>query len=551
MDWEQDGNVPLILVADDDRAIRTALKTLLERGKYRVATAANGREAVDLAAELHPDLILMDVKMPVMDGFEAVQIMRNAEGSARTPVIFLTAAAQTSADAARGIILGADDYLFKPFGVDELLARVQRKIHTRRLEERLQQRTLDLEALIHLGSQLNDALTLEALADRLLTLTLHQLSSSAGSLFVIQTPDMHTLYYVYAGGMLQKKMVDAASGVHGLIAERGEPVICNNRDEITHFVQDRSLDWMVSMISVPLVHSGELLGVLTVGDERENRYTENNVRQMRSIAEQAALALRNTELYTQLQRYNADLETRVEERTRQLMVVQRQLMRAEKLAAIGTLAAGIAHEVNNPLQPILMNLETMLEDMEAGKPVHRDDVYHSYEQVVRISGLVRRLLDLARPERHDMELFDLNTLVEDVIALTSKQLEHTHVNIRWTPGKVPSILGNADQLKQVILNLVVNARDAMPNGGTLTLRTMYDGGSAALLVEDTGMGIAPEMIEKIFDPFYTTKPEGTGLGLSLSHQIIEGHGGQFEVSSTLGKGTQFRIILPVTTLESG
>ncbi len=550
MDWEKEGYSPLVLVADDDRAIRTALKTLLERAKYRVEVVSNGREAVQAATNLRPDLILMDVKMPLMDGFEAVQLIRSDPLTIRIPVIFLTAVAQSPDDAARGITLGADDYLHKPFGVDELMARVRRKIRDRQMEERLHQRTLELESLIHIGSQLNDALTIEELADRVLALTLNRIASHAGSLMIRTATDEPIIYFRYASESLQKRS-QTFSKIPMIVIERSEPVMMQRRDEIQQYVVDPAVSWASSVISVPLLHSGELLGVLSIGDDKEDRYSENDLRLMRSIAEQAALALRNTELYAELRLYTNNLESMVETRTQELMLTQRQLLRAEKLAAIGTLAAGIAHEVNNPLQPILMNLETMLEDLEMGKPVNREDVVHSHEQVVRISALVRRLLNLARPERQAMDVCNLNEIVEDLIVLTSKQLEYTNISIEWKPGKIPAIIGNVDQLKQVILNLIVNARDAMPGGGTLTLRTTSGERGAVLRVEDTGIGIAPEMIEKIFDPFYTTKAEGTGLGLPLSYQIIEGHGGRFEVSSTVGKGTQFRIFLPATERQMG
>jgi signal transduction histidine kinase/CheY-like chemotaxis protein len=539
MGSEQNKETPLILVADDDRAIRTALKTLLERGKYRVELVANGREAVEAALQLHPDLILMDVKMPLMDGFEAVQRLRDEPTTLRIPVIFLTAAAQTTADAARGITLGADDYLHKPFGVEELLARVERKIRDRQLEERLQQRTLELEALIYIGSQLNDALTIEELADCLLTLVLNQIPSFAASL-TLTRPDADLLIY-YREQSRPLEIVDQVCSIADLVIQRSEPLILEDRVQLDEIGAEA---YIKAAIGVPLVHGGDLLGVLTITDSSPQRYGESELRLMRSIAEQAALALRNTELYARLRDYSASLEAMVEQRTNELLLAQRQLMRAEKLAAIGTLAAGIAHEVNNPLQPILTNLETMLEDLDMGKPILRDDLVHSREQVLRITTLVRRLLNFARPDPQQMGLFSLNETIEDVLALTLKQLSHSAVETIWTPGKVPAIMGNADQLKQVILNLVVNARDAMPEGGTLSLRTAAAPGGALLTIEDTGIGIAPEHLEKIFDAFYTTKANGTGLGLALSHQIIMGHGGSFEVSSTPGHGTQFRIFLP-------
>ena len=296
---------------------------------------------------------------------------------------------------------------------------------------------------------------------------------------------------------------------------------------------------------MPLVHHGKVLGAVLIADRNLARFTESDLRVLRSIGEQAALAVRNVQLYEELGRYARDLEARVETRTIALRAANERLRRAETMAALGTLAAGIAHEVNNPLQPVLSSLEMTIENLDEGRPPDRELLEVAEREVRRIQRLVARLLGFARPDRQGMVALDLNGLVGEVLALAGKQLQHSRVSVVTELATLPNVSGNADQLKQVVLNLVINAMQAMPGGGTLTIRTYRRDNLVGLSVTDTGSGIAPDDLQRIFDPFFTTKSDGTGLGLAVSYQIIEAHGGQIEVQSQLSKGTEFTIWLLV------
>jgi signal transduction histidine kinase/FixJ family two-component response regulator len=534
---------PLILVADDDRTIRAVLQSSLERNGFRVVTADNGQEAHTLALKHLPEMILLDVRMPLMDGFEVVERLRRDPSTMRIPVIFLTALARESSDAARGLNLGADDYLHKPFGVDELLARVVRKIHDRRLEERLQRRTQELEALIHLGSQLNETLSTEELADRLTRLTLDQIAGDVIGL-MIQQGKTNTVYRRRSGQPIE--LVPEGAALTTYIFESQKLILVQTRAEAAGELPFTLAESVHSVVGAPMIHNGEARGALVIVSDQPHQFTRSSLRLLRSIAEQAALAIQNAQLYSELSGYASDLASMVEARTAALMNAQKQLTRSEKLAAIGTLAAGVAHEVNNPLQPILTNLEMVLEDIDAGQPINRDDLVTAYENVNRIKGLVRRLLDFARPESHQMRPFYLREVTDEVLALAAKQLEQSHIVVERHWAAARQVVGNPDQLKQVILNLVVNAWEVMPGGGTLTLSTQVSDDEIMLQVKDTGPGIPNENLTRIFDPFFTTKATGTGIGLAMSQSIIEGHGGHLEVENVAtGHGARFTIRLPL------
>lgn len=543
---------PLVLIVDDDEATRVLLRLTIGRVGMNAMEATDGTSAIRIALHDRPDLIVMDMRMPGLSGFDTIERLRAEPATRRIPIIGLTAAARTANDAVRGLQIGADDYVHKPFSPDELVARIRSRIAARKVEERLQQRTDELEALVRIGAQLNEALALEDLVDRLLSISLAQLPALAAAIFLNDAGDHAALFRFRAmdngldvhPGADQLQAPDTLLGQTLLNSEARLVADAESSQSGEHLTILPGLDCR-SGIAVPLVHHGKVLGAVLIADRHVARFTESDLWVLRSIGEQAALAVRNVQLYEELGRYARDLEARVETRTIALREANERLRRAEKLAALGTLAAGIAHEVNNPLQPVLTSLEMTIESLDEGQPPDRELLEVAEREVRRIQRLVARLLGFARPDRQGMVALDLNSLVGEVLALASKQLQHSHVAVETDLTVIPTVSGNTDQLKQVMLNLVINAMQAMPDGGTLTIRTFRRSSNVGLSVTDTGYGIAPDDLQRIFDPFFTTKSDGTGLGLAVSYQIIEAHGGQIEVQSHLGTGTEFTIWLPV------
>jgi two-component system NtrC family sensor kinase len=255
---------------------------------------------------------------------------------------------------------------------------------------------------------------------------------------------------------------------------------------------------------------------------------------------------------SELEQWGATLEKRVAERSEEIRKIHSQLFRSDKLASLGKLAAGVAHEINNPLTGILANSSLLLEDLPADDP-RREDVDIIVRETIRCREIVKRLLDFARQTKPQKKLTDVNALIDNILLLVRNQTSFRNITISKDLAEgLPQILCDIDQIQQVFINIILNAAEAMTGGGSLSVATAVPAGSEFLTVTiaDTGPGIPEEVRERIFDPFFTTKEHGTGLGLSISYGIVEQHGGDITVESTLGKGSTFTVRLPLQTREA-
>ena len=240
-----------------------------------------------------------------------------------------------------------------------------------------------------------------------------------------------------------------------------------------------------------------------------------------------------------------DLRERLE-MERALRRTQEQLLQSEKLAAMGRLTSQIAHELNNPLYGIMNTLE-LLKTEVAPQSKRRKILEMALSETVRLSDLLRKMLSFSKPDQERRQPVDINTVIDEILLLHEKQLRENDIQIASTfADGLSRVNASKDQLRQVFLNMVANARDAMPNGGTLTVATSDDGENIIIEITDTGTGIKEEHMEKIFDSFFTTKGEvkGVGLGLSVCYGFIKDHGGDIVVKSQVGTGTTFVITLP-------
>ena len=236
------------------------------------------------------------------------------------------------------------------------------------------------------------------------------------------------------------------------------------------------------------------------------------------------------------------------ERDEALQVAQAQLVQSEKMSAFGQLGAGIAHEVKNPLAGILGCAQLALRSSEPGSSVHTN-LGLIEKETKRCKAIIDNLMKFARQQKEQMDPIGVNAVVSDAVAIVRHQLEMNQVRLETTlDPTLPEILGNANQLQQVLMNLMINAQQAMegdPGQVSVATRRTPQGG-AEIIVRDTGPGIRKENLDKIFEPFFTTKPagKGTGLGLSVSFGIVKDHGGEIRVESELGRGSTFIITLP-------
>jgi len=291
-----------------------------------------------------------------------------------------------------------------------------------------------------------------------------------------------------------------------------------------------------SLLFVPMVvREAPIGGLFVLWWKQKHDFGAEELRLVEGISRQAALAIENARLYEGVKRQMAELKQ-----------TQAQLIQSAKLAAIGELAANVAHEINNPLTSVLGFASYLAEQIQPGQPM-REELDLILEEATRARDIVRDLLNFSRQREFEPELTEINPVVEQTIAMVRRQGSLDSVTINEAYGdELPFVEIDPSRMKQVFLNIINNAGYAMKDGGALTIRTYAADGAVAIDFSDTGVGIAPEHLDRIFDPFFTTKPSvsGTGLGLSVSLGIVQAHGGTIEVQSRLGKGAIFTVKLP-------
>ena len=301
-----------------------------------------------------------------------------------------------------------------------------------------------------------------------------------------------------------------------------------------------------------------MLGFLVLGDKKSGQlYTSEDVTFLKTMVNQTAIAIENSFSFELVQDYADELEGKNEE----LKNVQGQLVQAEKMSAIGHLASGIAHEIRNPLNIIegaRYYLSSMLTNGSENTVAH-EYLEYIQNEVIRTNKLIDSMLDFSKFSRNNVEEIRINNVIENVLVLSRKQLSDFKVKIikNYREG-IPTFRGNSNQLWQVVINLLMNSMQSMSSDGEVVLET----GSYAkneppygefifFKVIDNGSGISESDLSQVFDPFFTKKADGTGLGLSVSYKIIESHGGNMLVSSEVGIGTCFMVEIPVDNEYSG
>jgi PAS domain S-box-containing protein len=377
------------------------------------------------------------------------------------------------------------------------------------------------------------------------------------------------------------------------VLRSGLPVVARNVQTDSH---TRQPDFyiknnLVSYLGAPLMIQGEVLGILCLYSKEEHEFTQDEINSFSSLAVQAAIAIHNSQLYDRLKSQTSELrhardelELRVEERTAELAkanevlkseIAERKqveeklresesrlvsfanqledhLIANDRLISVGELSASIAHEFNNPLQIILGFVQNLIQEEDLTE-VRQQDLRIVEDEAHRCRGIIRNLLDFARPTSNEPTPIVVDTIVRDSIKLVRGYLDKfgIAVDIRIPEG-LPSIHGDPQPLKQVLINLFFNAVDAMPVGGTLTINAATDASHLTLVVSDTGEGIHPEILPHIFQPFFTTKKKrGTGLGLSVCERIMKTHGGTIRVESSLENGSTFFLQFPLMEGKNG
>ena len=302
-----------------------------------------------------------------------------------------------------------------------------------------------------------------------------------------------------------------------------------------------------SLVVIPLLVKEKALGAIAADSVESNKsITKEALESMMAFAQQAGLAIHNAFMYQELKTFSRQMEEKIQKTTADLSKTEAQLIRSEKLAALGQLAAGIAHEIRNPLTSINILIHSLTENVPSGIP-QKEDLKVIEEEIHRINEIVDQFLRFAKPAPPLLKKADVISIFEETLQLLRPQIEKQGIVIQKEFQPLPPILMDREQMKQVILNLLLNAVQAMPKGGHLSVKGHIPKGDRwiKLSIQDSGVGISGEDINKLFDPFFSAKEGGMGLGLSIAHRIIDQHHGKIEVESSPGEGTLFTVWLPI------
>lgn len=330
----------------------------------------------------------------------------------------------------------------------------------------------------------------------------------------------------------EKKLAGNAAMVKLLLKERAaldqeelaHRAITKNEPELAQAQEE--MRRLGAALSIPLFFEEKLIGLFNLGNKlSQDMFTDEDIDLLTTLANQLAIAIENARLH------EANL------------AAQKQLLQADKLSALGRIAAGMAHEIKNPLAA----LKGMTQAID--KNVNDPEFLEDFKRVVpkeidRLDGLVDSMIQLGKPPRLIFAPVKLNDLIEHNLKLFEHRCRNHQITIIKELGALPEIEADPQQLTQVITNLILNAIQAMPQGGRLTVNTRATAGAVVLEIADTGRGIPADKVKDIFEPFFTTREEGLGLGLAITYQIIKGHNGEITVESKVGEGTRFRITLP-------
>jgi two-component system, NtrC family, sensor kinase len=666
-----------ILVVDDEPEIAESLADFLTKKEdYRVTLAGDGQEAVrflqkTVGSETEIDLVLLDMRMPVMSGLDVLAWIRSHPDLRYTRVVLLTAAAG-SHEKVEALSAGADDYITKPYYPQELLARVKTILRTQQLEKQLQAQSQQLAALNRVGQTVAASLEAPEVLTTAVSGIRHILAIDLAAIFMLDNQGQLRCQHIRQGqqslSVEQMPPVAPGQGVIGTAAVQQSSQMDNDPEENGRFQphSDAPPDHQIdNMLAVPLIVRGKAVGVVAAYNKTSGPFTEFDQDLFASLASSISEAIENAWLFQRIRLRQQELlesrntlqalidgiihpiytinddwqivavnkskadalgqdentidgdklngrcyerffqrdkpcdhclaaHTLSDKRPQQWSVswagpdhlpreweinaypipgrqasaaraviiwqdrteerrLESSLMQAGKLAAIGQLAAGVAHEINNPLTAINANAQMLKMFIPP-----EDENYESVDLIARAGDraakVVRGLLDFARQEQYAFTQADsLNQSIQDALSLVKYQLQTANIEtVLNLAGDLPPIEASWEHLKSVWLNLLVNARDAVQlrdEGRQIEIATRLapDEEHVQILFRDNGQGMNKAEAAHIFEPFYTTKDpgKGTGLGLATSHRIIEQHQGEITVVSEPDEGTTFVIHLPV------
>ena len=445
----------------------------------------------------------------------------------------------------RGVLNVDSDRVDAFSAADEELLRAlalqaSKVIHTTWLYEQLRLKARLFESLVSVGQAINSTLNLDD-ALQVITREGSQLMSAkmCSLLLLDDTREWLDLKASFGAGpdYLQKPRLAVPESLLGMVVRRKKPVQVENVQTSTRYqnVDVATREGLVSLLSVPLLFGGEAIGTLSVYTGELHSFSNEEIRILSALAELSAIAIEKARLYERI------------------VDVEEQLRQNEKLSAIGLLAAEVAHEIRNPLTVMKMLYHSLDLKFPPGDPRSKDAAVMG-EKMDHLNRIVEQILDFARSTEPKLTPVNVNELLDDLSLLTRHKLKQQNVElVRRLAPDLPEIMADAMQLEQAFLNLILNAVQAMPQGGRLTLTTRTSGtppgdkpSQVIIDFKDTGEGMSEEQRKRVFTSLLsTTKAKGTGLGLAIVSRVIETHRGKVTIKSAPGRGTTMSVSLPL------
>ena len=505
-----------ILVVDDNPSNLGAITECLEERGYKASIATDGEITSKRAKYLHPDLILLDVLMPGIDGFETCRRLKADEATKDIPIIFMTALTSTE-DKIEGFRAGAVDYITKPIQQEEVLARVATHLRMRDLMQSLQAHTTALAEANAKIRSLNEHLNAENLEVK---------------------ADLQQSEQRY------KTLVEQISEGHFVLQD--ECLVFANQAfcEIHGYRLEEALGKKFSIFVAP--ESQKDVNDVYASSHRDMTLSRL-FEYMRLTYDHQSLPTEMTikTTYHEDKRVTIGICRDITER----LEMERKMMEAERMTHIGRITTSLSHEIRNPLSAIKMHLQMLEEYRQALDEGAQLNLTLSIKEVTRLENILRQLLDFAKPLRLNCESCHLKQIISSCVDVFKAQFEQKDLEVFCTlDPNIPVIQADEERLVQVIMNLLLNAFEASQQGGKIWISSKIDfhtdHPALQVKIEDEGVGISEKDVQHLFEPFFTTKKRGTGLGLTNVKHIVEAHGGCIEAENRDSGGAVFRVWLP-------
>jgi two-component system, NtrC family, sensor kinase len=521
-----------VLVVDDEPGIALLCNRILARAGYDVLSETNPRIAIEHLQQKHFDLLVVDIRMPEVDGFDVISRAQMIQPDIAVLVMTGFGTVET---AIRALRQGVDGLLLKPFQKSEELLQAVRQAMADNQRKRDTARVSALRPLFNV----TETLFAETNRDRLLELIVGAICEhlNCSNVAYYQVENGKVSIVAQRGRVLQvNDSNSAAQFVSGVDAD-GNPFVINATGPGEEDAQSLlSMLGLGTAILIPVARANlhSVLFAARDASTTERPFRGADLEMFFVLARQAVVAMENASLYADLR----DYIRRVEDS-------QQALLRAEKMAAAGRLTASIAHEVNNPLQSVQNCLH--LAGREDMPPEKRKEYFAlAQTELERLMKTMQRMLDFYRPGSAKVEQVDILDLLRHVLSLTSQQLGQRHIEVEADlPESLPGIYAVSSQIQQIFFNLILNSLDAMPGGGTMKISAREFEHGVEIIFQDTGPGIPENRRNDIFEPFFSTKEGGTGLGLTVSYNIVTAHGGTLDLMNEHEPGACFRLFLPI------